>query len=61
MAGRMTAAEYLRSLGGYKVYETRGELFEVWLGGTRVVGIETAEKLAAFADRVRIEQGGVEE
>jgi hypothetical protein len=57
----MTAAEYLRSLGGYKVYETRGELFEVWLGGTRVVGIETAEKLAAFADRVRIEQGGVEE
>jgi hypothetical protein len=53
-------AKYLESVG-YEVYETRGELFEVWLGGTHVTGIKTADELAAFADRVKIEQGEGEE
>lgn len=52
-------AEYLE-LQGYELWETRGNLLNVWLCGELVVsGIDHTE-LAAFSERVKFEKEGGE-
>jgi hypothetical protein len=51
----MTSTEYLESVG-YEVSETRGNLFNVWLGNMLVLSDLTDTELAAFAERVRFEK-----